>query len=46
MDPLKIRPGLIKSESQIMKEIMPSQHQICRQIAVAYMLGGVSSCIL
>lgn len=40
-DPLTIRPGQIKSESQIMKEIMPSQHQICRQIAVAYMLGAL-----
>ena len=39
-DPLTLRPGQIKSESQIMKEIMPSQHQICRQIAVAYMLGA------
>ena len=39
-DPLSIRPGQFKTESQIMHEVMPTQHQICRQIAVAYMLGA------
>ncbi len=40
VDPRTIKKGEYDTEGKIMKHIMPTQHQICRQVAVAYMLGA------
>ena len=40
VDPTYIKKGEYPSEKSIMEQIMPSQHQIIKQISIAYILAG------
>ena len=41
VDPTYIKKGEYPSEKSIMEQIMPSQHQIIKQISIAYILAGM-----